>query len=118
MQRTSVVAEIFGYLVCLLMVVVFFASVAGVVSGAFRVAHPTPQPPMAAQHFVAGPAEGFPGGPMMKPPPEPFVSGRLIANERYDATRRFVVAVVLLILSILVFNRAFGWLNSKQGPTT
>jgi hypothetical protein len=129
MQRT-VVAEIFGYLVCLLAVVIFFAGAAGIVSSAFRIAHPTPRPPAMMQHFVAGRSEGFPGGPMIRAPQPsnvlpappgvnaPFVTARLIADERYDATRRFVVAVVMLILSVAVFNRAFGWLNPKPGSAT
>jgi hypothetical protein len=123
MPRTSVVAEIFGYLVCLLAVVIFFASVAGVISGAFRIAHPSPQPPVMFRHLVAT-RPGVPwGGPMIKAPlPNalppgsnmPFASDRAIADARYDATRRFVLAVVMLVLSIVVFNRAFGWLNPKQ----
>jgi hypothetical protein len=129
MQRT-VVAEIFGYLVCLLAVVIFFASAAGVVSGAFRIAHPTPHPPAMFQRFVAGRSMGFPGGPMIRAPQPPnalpappglnapYMSGHLITDERYDATRRFVVAAVMLILSIYVFNRAFGWLNPKPGSAT
>jgi hypothetical protein len=112
MQRTSVVAEIFGYLVCFVAVLVFFVSVAGVVSGAFRIANPTTAPREMMQHIVAvHPPNALP------PPPglgSSIVRDRFTAVARYDAIRRFVVAVVMLVLSIVVFNRAFGWLNPSN----
>jgi hypothetical protein len=130
MQRTSVVAEIFGYLICLISVAIFFLSVAGIVSSVFRIAHPTPYPYPAMRRVVATRPGGSWAGPMVKAPQapgalpgptglnRPFMSDRLIADARYDAVRRFVLAVVMLILSLAVFNRAFGWLNPKQGPAT
>lgn len=119
MQRTSVIGEVFGYLVCLLAVVIFFISVAGVVNGAFRVVNPTagpraigarmvggpwrPRPPMAA------PPERFPG-----PPDVTTMRANFTADARFDATRRLVLSIVMLSLSIAVFRRAFAWVNPKQ----
>jgi len=44
MQRHTIIAEIFGYLVCLIAVVVFFASVRGIVNSAFHVGNPDAHP--------------------------------------------------------------------------
>ena len=57
-MRTSIVAEIFGYLVCLIAVIVFFASIAGIVNSAFRVVNPTAGPRIIATRMLGGP-----GGP-------------------------------------------------------
>lgn len=149
MQRSSITAEIFGYLVCLLTVAVFFISVAGIVNGAFRVVNPTAQPHMLARHLGAagpghhgdaffwmghaghgeeafgqmGPGAGASAGPMMggsgnvtgSPGPDiATMRARFTADARYDAARRLLVAIVMLILSIAVFRRTFDWLNPKQ----
>jgi hypothetical protein len=130
MPRPSVVAEIFGYLVCLLAVVIFFASIAGIINGAFHIAHPTPHSPAMFQRSTAGRQGHLWSGPMIKTPQPPnafpapsganapFMSDRLMADARYDAVRRFVLSVVMLVVSIAVFNRAFGWLNPKQSVPT
>lgn len=121
MQRHSVAAEIFGYLVCLLAVMIFFMSVAGTVSSAFRIAHPTvahrsfgghpwlgERAPLATQpQDIGQPQEGSPG----------TMGDRMLSGARFDAIRRFVVALVMLVLSILVFRRAFAWLNPAGAAT-
>jgi hypothetical protein len=140
-QRTSVIGEIFGYLVCLLAVVIFFMSIAGIVNGVFRVANPTAGPRVFIARSIGGPMmRGFPrggnffyrtrgggggqrGGQVMGPPPMALPSGApdvttmrasAIGNARIDGARRLVLAIVMLIVSILVFRRAFDWLNPKQ----
>ena len=141
MQRTSIIADIFGYIVCLLAVAIFFVSAAGVVNSAFRVANPT-----AAQGMFAGHHMGrgfdmqrrFGGGWMSRQSEQtqaPMASqsaagtqtpamnretmrARFIADARYDAVRRLVVALVMLILSIAVFRRTFQWLNPLQPAAT
>jgi hypothetical protein len=135
-QRHSVIGEIFGYLVCLLAIVIFFMSVAGVVNSAFRIANPTAGPQVFGARMIGGPGHrggnfffrtrGGRGGPgPMAGPPQPFplpsgapdvatMRANFVGDARFDATRRLVLAIVMLFLSILVFRRAFEWLNPKQ----
>ena len=120
MKSSSIPAEVFGYLVCLIAVVIFFFSTAVAVSNAFRFVHPTTHPPMMARGefgrhmrgqapwMAQPPAAGLPA-PTISP-----VRDRFIADARYDALRRFVVALVMLVLSIVVFRRTFDWLNPRQ----
>jgi len=137
--RNSPVAEIFGYLVCLIAVVVFLASVAGIVNNAFRVANPTPGPrlfvarmlpghgPRGGNFFYkagSGQRSGEGPGPMgagpialPNPPDATAMRARAEGNARFDAARRLVLAIVMLVVSALVFRRAFDWLNPRQGST-
>jgi hypothetical protein len=133
-QRHTVVAEIFGYLVCLFAVFVFFLSVRGVVNGVFGVIHPTPHTQVMIRSGMMGP--GRPGnmffwrghdakgarvfgsnpGPDALPAPPPGANvtamrTRAMGDARYEAARGLVVAIVMLIVSILVFRNAFDWLN-------
>jgi hypothetical protein len=121
-QRTSLVGEIFGYLVCLLAVVIFFMSVAGIVNSAFRIVNPTAGPHVIGARMIGGPgrhggnfffrSRGANTGPgPVAAPPQPF---NFEGNARFDATRRLVLAIVMLCLSMAVFARAFAWLNPKQ----
>lgn len=138
MQRNSATGEIFGYLVCLLAVVIFFISIAGVVNSAFRVVNPTAGPRIFGARMMGGPmmrghgdtffyrtGGGSPkGGPMVAPPePMPLPSGApdiatmradATADARFDAVRRLVLAIVMLVAAVLVFRRTFAWLNPKQ----
>ncbi len=128
MQRTSVIGEIFGYLVCLLAVVIFFMSVAGIVNNAFRVANPTAGPGVIGAHMIGGPGRhggnfffrsrgGQESGPMAAPPQPPGVTAmraNFVGDARFEAVRRLVLALVMFALSIVVFRRAFAWLNPKQ----
>jgi hypothetical protein len=138
-QRHSVIGEIFGYLVCLLTIVIFFMSVAGIVNSAFRVANPTAGPQIIGAARLLGPPgrggnffyrtfgrRGGPGkveGPLPGAMPMPMPSGapdvttmraNFVGDARFDAVRRLVLAIVMLVLSILVFRRTFEWLNAKQ----
>jgi hypothetical protein len=119
MKNSSVPAEIFGYLVCLLAVVIFFISTAVVVSSAFRFVHPTTRPSMTARGDMGrrgwqlqAPAIAPPAG--MPGTDRATMRERFVGDARYDALRRFVVALVMLVLSIVVFRRTFGWLNPRQ----
>ncbi len=134
-MRTSTVAEIFGYLVCLIAVIVFFMSVAGVVNSAFRVVNPTAGPRIFAARMLPGHGPGGGNfffrrsrsgqrtgegpGPMALPNPPDVTAMRARAqgDARFDAARRLVLAIVMLIVSVLVFRRAFDWLNPRQGST-
>lgn len=129
MKPTTVPAEVFGYLVCLLATVIFFMSVAGVVNNAFRVVNPTMQPSMMVgrdmrdrdkapwmgrQDFQSQgsatapvPPMGLPGGRFGA------MHDRFIADARYNALRGLVLSLVMLVLSIVVFQRVFGWLNPR-----
>lgn len=134
MQRTTLVAEIFGYLVCLFTVAVFFASIAGIVNNAFRVGNPTAGPRVLFQRHIGPPGGGniffraqtqgrMPnanrGGPMQVPVPPGAgpnavaIGARFVGDARYDAVRRLVLSIVMLIASILVFRRTFAWLNAS-----
>ncbi|HTU69830.1 MAG TPA: hypothetical protein VMF11_05870 [Candidatus Baltobacteraceae bacterium] len=137
MQRASIVGEIFGYLVCLVAVAVFFMSIRGIVNGAFQIGHPTPRANMVFRvnamhgaHVVGamgaprwyvrqkqgqGPVT-FPPGAMPAPPPgAPDIAtmrAGLVGNARYDAVQRLVLGIVMLIVSIAVFRRAFAWVTA------
>ncbi len=123
MQRNSTVAEIFGYLVCLVTVAVFFMSVAGIVNNTFRVVNPSAHPHMLVRGM--GPAPdgntffrrgSMEGDAVTGPPGAAIAAARpeFTANARYDAARRLVLALVMLVLSIAVFRRTFEWLNPRQ----
>jgi hypothetical protein len=130
MKPTTVPAEVFGYSVCLLATVIFFISVAGVVNNAFRVVHPTMQPGMNVTMAARNPMrdKAWMGGqdwqsqgssitpaPLMGSPGGRFgaMRDRFIADARYNALRGLVLALVMLVLSIVVFRRVFGWLNPR-----
>ena len=108
MQRTSVIGEIFGYLVCLLAVVIFFISAAGIVNGAFRVVNPAAGPRVIGARMLGGPWRPRP--PMAAPPER----ANFVGDARFEAVRRLVLAIVMFALSIVVFRRAFAWVNPKQ----
>ena len=122
MQRPSIAGDIFGYLVCLLATVIFFVSVAAIVNNTFGVIHPTAQHHMFARH--AGPRFGgqpwaaqSEAGAGSQAFDRTTVRDRFIAGARYNAVRRLVVALVMLILSIAVFRRTFVWLNPRETVT-
>src|SRR5580658_1874226 len=113
-MRVSPVAEVFGYVVCLIAVVVFFASIAGIVNSTFRVINPaTPSHVMIGRRigghgnvlFWAGHPRGVRersfGTPNALPPPpdgfpQPMPDAKAMADagnadRRYDAARRLVL---------------------------
>lgn len=124
MQRPSTAGDIFGYLVCLITTLIFFVSVGAIVNNAFGVVHPTAQP---QPHMFVGQAGPRFGGQPWGAAPEagagpqgldrPMLRDRFIAGQRYNAVRRLVVGLVMLILSIAVFRRTFAWLNPRQAVT-
>ena len=141
MQRTSIIAEIFGYLVCLLAVVIFFVSVASIVNSAFGVASPMAGPRLIVRRIGSGPGHAgnalfwagranggqmFGKGPVTigrgaLPGPPGFnvaaMRAHVTSDARFQSIRRLVLAIVMLVLSILVFRRAFDWINPKQGAS-
>ncbi len=122
MKSSSVPADVFGYLVCLLATVIFFMSVAGIVNNAFRVAHPTMRPAMMARgqmgrHFRGGFSALNPPAPMGSPETNfGSMRDRFVADARFDAIRRLVLSLVMLVVAIAVFRRTFGWLNPRGMP--
>lgn len=124
MER-PLVSQIYAYLVCLLAIVVGLASLAGVISNAFRTAHPTMRPAMLMRHMGPGPFEGGMRGTMRFPqdqPPSPVgtpgpmmqqMHERFIADARYDAVRRLVTDLILLIAAVALFNWHWRWLHGR-----
>ncbi|HUA10313.1 MAG TPA: hypothetical protein VMA98_13680 [Candidatus Acidoferrales bacterium] len=121
MQRASLPGEIFGYIVCLIAVAVFFMSIAGIVNNAFAVVNPTAGPRIIATRALSVPGGKGPfffrafgrrdrGGPQAVTPPPEQLAG-IAGNARFDAAKRLVLAIVMLIVSVLVFRRTFAWLN-------
>jgi hypothetical protein len=120
MQR-SVVGSIYGYLVCLLAIVIFVHSSAGIVSGVFGMASPASGfgVPMGARVFSGerGPANIF---FRTLPPPNVNMPGNAritVRTEfagigRLQAARVFTVSLVLLAISILLFGWHWRWLHN------
>jgi hypothetical protein len=94
----------------LLAVIVFFASVGGIVNNAFRVVHPTAARGMMMNRGAMRPAtvSTFRGFDIAAR------RARFTSDARYDAIRRLVLSVVMLIVAIVVFRRSFDWMNPKQ----
>ncbi len=123
MQR-SVVAEIFGYLVCLFTVFIFFHSLAGIVDGAFGIARPAPQ--TFVERAGPGPGPGMHGFiwqdrgqmPIAKGLPGPMGPERQVTVRAHafgvGGARTLIVSIVLLIAAVLVFQRTFRWLNPRS----
>ncbi|HLI96207.1 MAG TPA: hypothetical protein VKT72_08980 [Candidatus Baltobacteraceae bacterium] len=111
MQR-SVVAEIFGYLVCLLTVFIFFHSIAGIVNGAFGIAHPAPHI-LVSRMPGPGPGPGMHGFMWQGHGQMHATTVRAHAFGVAGGLRTLVVSIVLLIASVLVFQRTFTWLNPR-----
>jgi hypothetical protein len=122
MQR-SVVGSIYGYLVCLLAIVIFVHSSAGIVNSVFGMASPASGfgAPMGARVFGS---ERGPGNIFLRTLPSPNVNvsenSRItvrtaFAGEgRLQAARMFVVSLVLLVISILLFGWHWRWLHGTQ----
>lgn len=124
MQRVPVIANIYGYAVCLIAVVVFFIATAGFIGGVFNVIHPTPGRMFAMQHMRFGtagrsatgmmwkgqsPANAMPRAMRTLPAPS-----HLVANSRYAALRRLVISLAMLILAGVLFVRHWRWLEATS----
>ncbi len=144
MQRSQVIPTIYGYLVCLIAIFLFIASIAGLVSNVFRIADPLiggmrggPGMRMAAPGFgpppfVAGAIvyRGRGVAPMAPPPNPRFFRGgerggtqvfrteidrdAMIGHSRLAAVRSFVVDLVLIAVAVLLFGWHWRWLNEPQ----
>ena len=143
MNRSNVVAAIYGYAVCLIAVILVIANSAGFINNAFRIASPgigemprgdvffrtrgpgpgygvfPPGPPMAVS--VQGPidvgtAVGASPGSKTAGRPERFeqVRGEIIAQGRLSAIRGLVVNIVLLVIAALLFRAHWRWLGNTQ----
>jgi hypothetical protein len=115
MQR-SVVGSIYGYLVCLLAIVIFVHSSAGIVNSVFGMASP------ASGFGAPVGARGGPGNIFFRTLPPPNINVRensritvrtVFAGEgRLQAARMLIVSLVLLGIAILLFRWHWRWLHS------
>ncbi len=134
MQRIPVIANIYGYAVCLIAVVVFFAGTAGFIGGAFGAIHPTPFHPFITRniriehgsHFGGMMWHGRPGMQPGAMHPGATQSGSMpqsaipaaaprasmLANARYAALRRMTIALAMLVIAGILFARHWRWLQS------
>ncbi len=141
MQRIPIIANIYGYAVCLIAVIVFFAGTAAFIGGAFGAVHPTPFHPFMTRNIriERGP---LPGNMMWRAQagamhagamhtdavhtgamhtgmmPQAAVSpaahrASMLANARYAAIRRMTIALAMLILAGVLFARHWRWLQAE-----
>ena len=130
MQRIPIIANIYGYAVCLIAVIVFFAGTAAFIGGAFGAVHPTPFHPFMTRNIriERGPLPGnmmwrghagamhagaiqHPG--MMPQAAIPSTAHRasMLANARFAAIRRMTIALAMLVLAGILFARHWRWLQ-------
>ncbi len=141
MQRNPVIANIYGYAVCLIAVLVFFIGTATFIAGAFDVVHPMAFHPLIARDIRlergAGPSDmmwrerigmqrGAMGPGAMHPGAMPPATGlrarplaahgalpaTMLANARYAAIRRMTIALAMLVLAGVLFARHWRWLQA------
>ena len=122
MQR-SVVGSIYGYLVCLLAIVIFVHSSAGIVNSVFGMASQASGfgAPMNARVFRGerGPGNIFfralpPPNVNMPENPRIIVHTAFAGGGRLQAARIFAVSLVLLAISILLFGWHWRWLHRTE----
>ncbi len=140
MQRIPIIANIYGYAVCLIAVVVFFAGTAAFIGSAFGAVHPTPFHPFLTRNIriERGPLPNMmwreQSGPMhagamhagsMQPGamqagmmPQAAVSpaahrASMLANARFGAIRRMTIALAMLIVAGILFARHWRWLQAE-----
>ncbi len=143
MQRVPIIANIYGYAVCLIAVLVFFVGTAVFIGGAFHAVHPTPFHPFVSRNIrierggapgdmmwrergmhpgIMHPGAMHPGS--MSPTglqPRPLVSNgalhaTMLANARYAAIRRMTIALAMLVLAGMLFRWHWRWLQAESKP--
>lgn len=124
MQR-STVAQIYGYLICLIAILLFIHSAAGIVRSSFGAPGPVafarfrgPMHPFFGMQrwgmrggaigarSPASPALGLPAGP-----PAPFTAQRLVLHHRGPNASGLVLNVVLLIIALALGTSHWRWLQ-------
>ena len=130
MQRSSIIGDIYGYLVCLLAIVIFVHAAAGFINSAFGA---TGGQGMGFHRTVLMTMRGGPGGPMwrgqmrgamprwnmnpgvaMSPPPgAPQVQAALRLRHG-PSVRGLVLNAVLLLIAVLLFGWHWRWLQRTQ----
>jgi hypothetical protein len=131
MQRSSIIGSIYGYLVCLIAILVFIHSGAGFVRSAFGIANPAIarhyRAPMMARarwgmpawrgvHRAPAPmARGVaaPGNPAMQNMRRTARAG-MIGQARLRAVAALVVNLVLLGIASALFFGHWRWLQREQ----
>ncbi len=131
MDRSERIAQLYGYSVCLISIVVFVISVASIIDNAFKYADP-----IHAGGFEYGVSSGslssfeaykatygtLPGS--MKPEAQRPSDGELqqrydalvrdrVASARFDAAKSLTTSAVLLGISLLLFMWHWRWLRGR-----
>lgn len=128
-MRHGVVAQIYGYLICLVAVLLFIHSIAGIVNSAFGASGPVRAfaGPGQGRFFHARGAFGWQarmqrGGALPAPRPSmmpglPPPGMRLAVHVAHGSlVRGIVLNVVLLLVALLLFGTHWRWLG--RGPTS
>ncbi|MGA8534680.1 MAG: hypothetical protein WB615_11270 [Candidatus Tumulicola sp.] len=133
MQRSAIIGSVYGYLVCLLAILLFVHSGARSVDGIFGVVNPT----MSAHH--RGSMTGTRDRRHMRPWGAPVGIGAaqasaatasrwptaagngrenaraaMVANARMRAARDLAVNLILLVVAVLLFRWHWKWLHNGQ----
>lgn len=121
MQR-SVPSQIYGYVVCLLAIVVALASLAGLVNSAFRAGHPGMGTRIMIRRAGAdrfGGPNWMPsraGGPQAGMPAPPQMREAFAAGARSSAIGGMVTHLILLLAAAGLFFWHWRWLHGSESP--
>ncbi len=134
-MRHSVVGQIYGYLICLVAVLLFIHSIAGIVNGAFGASGPAPFARFGHGNSLhARGAFGWQGGMMQRRwvlrqgalltpqpgmlPGTPPTGARVAVLIHHGSNiRGIVLNVVLLLVALLLFATHWRWLERGQPST-
>ncbi|MGR4064974.1 MAG: hypothetical protein ACLQPV_05955 [Vulcanimicrobiaceae bacterium] len=139
MMQRSVVGNIYGYIVCLLAIVIAIHSAVGIVNGVFGIASPetfhqrgpmmgmrgwgdarSGQKSVNSSFFIRGNRGGIAQGTLPMPGigsmPGNFGDRRasMVARARLQAIRGLVVSLVLLAVAAALFRWHWRWLQNPQ----
>ncbi len=131
MQRSTTVGSIYGYLVCLLAILLFIHSGPRFVSGLFNVASPI----LSYHHrgvstevrdpriWVARgstPTEGSStsGANGDASNLSAAARGRMVVRVRFQAARALVINLILITTAVLLFGWHWQWLQARETPSS
>jgi len=134
MERSDRVAQLYGYSVCLIAVVVALISISSLIDNAFKLSNPLAERGYpysfgnaSLQSFEAYKAtadQSRDGDPTAKPalprPSEAVLRARYVAlradrldNARYEAARSMTGAIVMLLIAAGLFGFHWRWLRTR-----